>query len=135
MEIRDFRAGDGDALRALWVSCGIKIRPGDDDTALDVFASRNPGLFLVAEDERGVAASTLAGWDGRRGWLYHVAVRPDLRRHGLARRMVNVIEERLQAIGCPKINLIVWDDNAAAMRFWSAVGYARATTVEFEKTL
>jgi hypothetical protein len=33
------------------------------------------------------------------------------------------------------VNLIVWDDNAAAMKFWSALGYARAATVEFEKAL
>ena len=135
MEIRDFRTADGEALRAFWVSCGIKIRPGDDDAALTAFASRNPGLFLLAFDERGICASALGGWDGRRGWLYHVAVRDDQRRHGLGARLVRTIEARLRGRGCPKINLLVWDSNAGAMRFWSALGYARATTVEYEKVL
>ena len=135
MEVREFRDGDGEPLRALWVACGIKIRPGDDDRALATFASRNPGLFLVAFDGRGIGASALGGWDGRRGWLYHVAVRPDLRRHGVGVRLVRTIEERLRAGGCPKVNLIVWDDNLSAMEFWRAAGYTRATTVEFEKQL
>ena len=91
MEVRDFRDGDGDALRAFWVSCGIKIRPGDDDRALSTFASRNAGLFLLAVDDRGVAASALGGWDGRRGWLYHVAVRDDQRRTGVGSRLVGMI--------------------------------------------
>ena len=135
MEVREFRDGDGAALRALWTACGIKIRPGDDDAALAAFASRNPGLFLVASDASRLVASALGGWDGRRGWLYHVAVRPDARRSGLATRLVTTIEDRLRALGCPKVNLIVWEDNAAAMEFWSRAGYVRAATVEFEKTL
>jgi len=93
------------------------------------------GLFLLAQDDRGLAATALGGWDGRRGWLYHVAVRPDQRRHGLGGRLVRIIEERLWERGCPKVNLIVWDDNTAAMDFWAATGYTRAATVEFEKEL
>jgi ribosomal protein S18 acetylase RimI-like enzyme len=135
MEMREFRDGDGAALRAFWETCGIKIRPGDDDAALSVFASRNAGTFVLAIDERGIAGSALGGWDGRRGWLYHVAVRPDRRRHGVGGKLVRMIEERLRAAGCPKINLIVWDSNIEAMEFWGALGYTRAATVEFEKQL
>jgi ribosomal protein S18 acetylase RimI-like enzyme len=134
-DVREFRVADGTAVRAFWEASGIRIRPGDDDRSLAAFAARNPGLFLLALDERGLAATALGGWDGRRGWLYHVAVRADQRRRGLGGRLVGTIERRLRERGCPKVNLIVWDDNAAAMEFWTAAGYTRATTVEFEKQL
>src|SRR6266545_1260327 len=66
-----------------------EFRAGDDDPSLAAFAERNPGLFLLALDERGLAATALGGWDGRRGWLYHVAVRAaDQRRRGLGARLV-----------------------------------------------
>lgn len=135
VQVREFSRADGAALRSFWESCGIKIRPGDDDDALAAFGSRNPGLFLLGVDDRGIAASALGGWDGRRGWLYHVAVRDDQRRRGLGARLVSAIEERLRERGCPKVNLIVWADNASAMEFWSALGYTRADTVEYEKVL
>jgi ribosomal protein S18 acetylase RimI-like enzyme len=135
VDVREFQAGDGAAVRAFWRASGIRIRPGDDDGALAAFAERNPGLFLLALDDRGLAATALGGWDGRRGWLYHVAVRADERRHRLGGRLVGIIEQRLRDRGCPKVNLIVWDDNTAAMAFWTAAGYTRATTVEFEKEL
>jgi ribosomal protein S18 acetylase RimI-like enzyme len=135
VDVREFRMDDGAAVRAFWEASDIRIRPGDDDVSLAAFADRNPGLFLLAVDERGLAATALGGWDGRRGWLYHVAVRPDQRRHGLGGRLVRIIEQRLKERGCPKVNLIVWDDNAGAMNFWTAAGYTRATTVEFEKQL
>ncbi len=135
MELRTYHDGDGDRLRTFWLTCGIKIRPGDDDAALARFAERNPGLFLLAEEDGHLVGSALAGWDGRRGWLYHVAVHKDERRRGIGRQLVAEIEARLRAIGCPKLNLIVWDDNTWAMRFWEALGYRREKTVEYAKEL
>src|SRR5438552_5071174 len=91
MDLREFRTSDGATVRAFWQTSGIRIRPGDDDRSLAAFAERNPGLFLLALDERGLAATALGAWDGRRGWLYHVAVRQDHRRRGLGARLVRTI--------------------------------------------
>ena len=135
MDVRQFRDGDGDQLRTFWLACGIRIRPGDDDRSLGAFAARNEGLFLLAEENGHLVGSILAGFDGRRGWLYHVATHPDERRRGIARTLVAQVEERLRALGCPKVNLIVWEENAHGMRFWEAIGYRREKSVEYGKEL
>ena len=135
MDIRTYRAGDGDRLRAFWLTCDIKIRPGDDDASLARFAARNPGLMLLAEEDGHLVGSALGGWDGRRGWLYHVAVHRDERRRGIGATLVAEMERRMRDLGCPKLNLIVWDDNTWAMQFWEALGYRRAKTVEYAKEL
>jgi len=54
---------------------------------------------------------------------------------GIGRELVAEIEARLRALGCPKLNLLVWDDNTHAMRFWESIGYRREKTVEFAKVL
>lgn len=135
MRVREFRREDGEHLRAFWVACGIRIRRGDDDGSLERFAGRERGLFLIAEQEQRIVGSALAGWDGRRGWLYHVAVDPSERRRGIARDLVARLEARLRELGCPKVNLIVWEDNSEAMRFWEALGYRREQAVEYGKEL
>jgi ribosomal protein S18 acetylase RimI-like enzyme len=135
MRMREFQREDSERLRAFWVACGIRIRPGDDDAGLEAFATRNPGLFLLAQADGALVGSALAGWDGRRAWLYHVAVHPDARRRGVARDLVARIEARLREIGCRKVNLIVWEDNAEAMRFWESIGYEREKAVEYGKHL
>lgn len=135
VQIREFGGGDGDRLRTFWLACGIRIRPGDDDASLLAFARRNPGLFLLAEERQRLVASALAGWDGRRGWLYHVAVHPDERRRGIGRRLVALLEKRLRELGCKKVNLVVWAENTWAMEFWVSLGYAREDAVEFGKVL
>ncbi|HVR88826.1 MAG TPA: GNAT family N-acetyltransferase [Candidatus Limnocylindria bacterium] len=135
MDIRAYRDGDGDRLRTFWLACGVKIRPGDDDASLRAFATRNPDLFILAEEHGHLVGSALAGWDGRRGWLYHVAVHPDERRRGLGRELVAEAGQRLRELGCLKLNLIVWDDNTHALRFWESLGFRREKTVEYAKEL
>jgi len=135
VEIRDLRRSDGDELRALWRACGIRDRPGDDDESIAAMASRNPGLCIVGREGDRIVASALAGFDGRRGWLYHAATHPAARRRGIATRLVRTIEDRLRAIGCRKLNLIVWEGEEEAMAFWSGIGYRREKTVEYAKEL
>src|SRR4029079_6024925 len=105
--IRDYRPGDGDGLRDLWHAAGFRLI-GDDDDGLARFAERNPGGLLGSEDARGaVVGSTMAAGDGRRGWLYHVAVDPGYRRTGLGTALVTLGEDRLRALGCERVLVLV----------------------------
>jgi GNAT superfamily N-acetyltransferase len=96
---------------------------GDDDEGLALMAVRNPGLVLVATVDGAVVGSALGGWDGRRGWIYHVAVAPDHRRRGIARQLVERVEGGLRAAGCRKVNVMVQDGNGEGEAFWTAAGY------------
>ena len=46
-----------------------------------------------------------------------------------------MLEERLRVLGCKKVNLIVWEDSADAMRFWASIGYQRERAIELSKVL
>ena len=132
--IREYRPVDGDQLRALWSEVGFRLI-ADDDEGLARFSERNPGLFLVAEDAGQIVGSTMGGWDGRRGWLYHVATAPSHRRQGLASELVDLVEHRLRALGCPRALVIVEAANAGAAAFWRARGYEQRDTHHLGKTL
>src|SRR5262245_32420028 len=94
-EVREFRTGGRDALPALWLAAGFRLL-ADDDTGLATFADRNPGLFLVATTVSGaIVGSAMGAWDGRRGWIYHVATGASYRRTGVASTLVGRIEARL----------------------------------------
>jgi len=132
IELRDYRHGDGAALRSLWKEAGLK-GVGDDDRSLEGFAKRNPGLLVVATAGADLAGSVLGGWDGRQGWLYHVATAKAYRRRGIATRLVRRVEQRLLTLGCPQVNLFVCDDGGEA--FWTAVGYKSSASRPFAKEL
>jgi len=52
--------------------------------------------ILVAVCARPDIATVMAGNDGHRGWLYYLAVAPDLQSNGLGRRMVTAAEDWLR---------------------------------------
>ena len=134
LAIREYRTGDGGPLRTLWESAGLRS-VGDDDPSLRTFAQRNPGTFLVAARGGEIVGSALGGWDGRRGWIYHVATAPAERRTGLATKLVRQIEERLRALGCKKVNAMVVDANDDGTAFWTSLGYTRAPAGQFGREL
>ncbi len=132
--IREIRTVDGDALRALWAECGFKSL-GDDDRSLARLARRNPGLVLVAAEGSRVVASALGAWDGRRGWIYHVATASSHRRQRIATRLIADIETGLRALGCPKVNVMVRHENDTGEAFWKALGYGPGTARQLSKEL
>ena len=132
--IREVRAVDGDALRALWTAAGFRLL-GDDDLGLARLARRNPGLVLVAAEGTRVVGSALGTWDGRRGWIYHVAVAPSHRRQGIATRLVDQVEEGLRALGCRKVNVMVRPDSDGGAKFWAARRYDAGASTQFGKEL
>jgi GNAT superfamily N-acetyltransferase len=134
IELRDYRHGDGEALRALWKEAGL-TGVGDDDRSLDGFAKRNPGLLLLATAGDAVVGSVVGAWDGRQGWLYHVATAKAHRRKGIASRLVRRVEQRLRALGCPTVNLFVCDGDDGAEPFWTAMGYAASTSRPFARQI
>lgn len=132
--IREYRSGDGDGLRSLWNRADLRSL-GDDDVSLRAFVQRNPGTFLVALQGAEVVGSAMGAWDGRRGWIYHVATAPHQRRGGLATRLVRRIEEHLRTLGCRKVNVIVRDENEGGAAFWASLGYSAAPARQMGREL
>ena len=134
-QIRPFRTGDEAALVALWASCDL-LRPWNDphkdiQRKVDV----RDDLLLVAEADRAIVGSVMAGYEGHRGWINYLAVAPDLRRQGLGRQLMRAAEARLTAVGCPKINLQIRTGNADVVAFYEALGYRVDDVVSLGKRL
>jgi len=134
VQIREYRRSDGVALRDLWREAGFRLR-GDDDDSLATMARRNPGLMLVATEAKQIVGSALGAWDGRHGWIYHMATAESHRRSGVGTSLVRGVEQRLEALGCHDVNVNVGEANSGAQRFWVAVGYPEVATRRYRKEL
>lgn len=140
-EIRAFAPRDIDAAVRLWsVTEGLGVGPGDSPQALARFLDRNPGLSLVAvaagPEPREVVAAILCGHDGRRGFIYRLAVARSHRRSGLAAELARRCFAGLAAAGIERCIILVQEDNVVAREFWRAVGGRfRRDLVAFSKDL
>jgi ribosomal protein S18 acetylase RimI-like enzyme len=139
MSIRAFQSDDEDAVVDLWDSAGL-VRPWNDPRA-DIARKLTvqPELFLVGlvgtGESRRVAATAMAGFDGHRGWVNYLAVDVGSRGRGYARQLMGEIEARLEAIGCPKLNLQVRAGNTEALAFYRAIGYTEDAAISLGKRL
>lgn len=125
--IRPFRMADHQAVHDLWRGAGpgVNLRPSDTAPEVAKKLTRDPDLFLVAELQGAVMGVIMGAWDGRRGWLHHLAVAPSARRLGVASALVTEVEERLRAKGCLKVNLLMFDGNDGALALYEQLGYSR----------
>ncbi|MFZ5747004.1 MAG: GNAT family acetyltransferase [Pseudomonadota bacterium] len=122
-------AADADSVVALWRACGL-TRPWNDPHADFALAlAGGASTVLVARDGDAVVGSIMAGFDGHRGWVYYLAVAAEARRAGVGRALMAAAEAWLQARGAPKVQLMVREDNAAALRFYEALGMERQKVV------
>ena len=138
MLIREYNwQEDYDGLIALWQALNMYKVDIDGQEQLRWVAERNPGLFLVAvAPERGVVGSVIGAFDGRRAYLYHVAVQPDYRRHGYGRALLLEVERRFVELGAPKIRFMVMAENQGAPAFSESLGYRPdSMSVSMSKTL
>jgi len=133
--IRAFSQGDEDAVVALWQACGL-TRPWNDarkDIARKMTVQ--PDLFLVGLADDRIVATLMAGYEGHRGWVNYLAVAPEHRRQGFGRVLMQEAEERLLALGCPKVNIQVRASNQEALGFYKSIGYLQDEAVSLGKRL
>ena len=131
MYIRGFTMDDYAVVYGLWHNAGpgISLRPSDQPEEVERKLSRDPDLFLVAEEDGRVVGVVMGGWDGRRGWVHHLAVDPAHRRRGIGTALLMELEARLKAKGCLKANVLVHRDNKAASCLYKRMGYQEMTPI------
>ena len=123
MKIREFRIEDYRIVRDLWQTAGLTLRPGDELEDVNLKLQRDPELFLVAEQNDEIVGSVIGGWDGRRGLIYHLAVKPQYQRKRIGADLVHEVEKRLLAKGAKKVNAQVYKWNERSSEFFMAIGY------------
>jgi ribosomal protein S18 acetylase RimI-like enzyme len=138
VSIREFRfpADYPQAIR-LWESMGQGIRVGASDREPEIKKKlgRDADLFLVAEEENGLVGTVIGGFDGRRGFVYHLAVAPLFRRKGIGSLLMREVENRLRSKGCIRCYLLVRPDNLVAQHYYKEVGWTALDDLVFGKDL
>jgi len=136
VQISEFDLSNYDTIVKLWKEAGLVLRPGDDLESIRLKLQRDPDLFLVARDGGEIIGSVMGGWDGRRGWIYHLAVKPSRQRQGIAKALIRELEIRLAGKGAKRVNAQIYEYNATSLRFFDACGYeARPDLVMIGKAL
>ena len=135
LNIRPFRLADEPAVIELWHDCGLVVPWNDPHLDIQRKCSVQAELFLVGCIGEEIVASVMAGYEGHRGWINYLAVRPDCRRKGIAAAMMAKVEDLLLELGCPKINLQVRAQNTEVIEFYMSIGFSVDDVVSLGKRI
>ena len=135
MKLRPYQLTDKDELIALWRECGLLAPQNDPSKDIERKLKVDPDLFLVGIIEDNIVASIMGGYEGHRGWVNYLAVKPSQQRKGLGQQLMQEMETLLKQKGCPKINLQVRTSNPSVIAFYEAIGYVNDHVVSFGKRL
>ena len=124
VEIRAFESRDIPDAVALWRAAdGVVLRDADRAAPLRDYLRRHAASSFVAVSGSRVIGTVLCGHDGRRGYLYHLAVERVHRGRGIGRALATRALDALRHDGIEKCHLMVVAENAEARAFWSALGW------------
>jgi N-acetylglutamate synthase len=121
---REFSISDYAAALELWQRVeGLEIAEGDDRERVADFLVRNPGLSRVATDGSAIVGVALCGHDGRRGYIYHLAVDPIYQGRRVGKRLMNECLDGLRRAGLKRALILVANDNPRGRKFWKRCGW------------
>ncbi len=124
MNIREMTIDDYDDIIAMFRETpGITFREADSRDATRRYLERNPGLSFVTTVNEHVVGCVMCGHDGRRGYLQHLVVKPEHRRHGIGKALVRACINSLKQIGIYKTHIFVFKSNSPADAFWANNGW------------
>jgi ribosomal protein S18 acetylase RimI-like enzyme len=124
MIYRNMQISDYASVIALWRDCnGVSLRDADSPEGIEKYLQRNPALSFVALDGIDIVGTIMAGHDGKRGYIQHLAVANAARGQGIAGSLVELCLEALKLQGIEKTHVHVLGDNEPGRKFWSGRGW------------
>ncbi|MFT5172229.1 MAG: ribosomal protein S18 acetylase RimI-like enzyme [Gammaproteobacteria bacterium] len=134
--IQVYRAERFAAVDALWREVFPEDPPWNRaQFAIPAKLAVQPDLFLLAMCGDQVVGTVMGGYDGHRGWVYALAVKPDHRQQGIATELMAQLETRLLAFGCVKLNLQVRANNVQVIELYQRLGYSVEDRISLGKRL
>ncbi len=125
VSIREFTLQDYDSLIRLWQAAGMSYKPNGRDAKSKIAREiiQPTAIFLVAEQDQKMIGAVFGTHDGRKGWINRLAVSPPHQGKGLARRLIEAVENRLEKAGIEIYACLIDEINETSIQVFEHSGY------------
>ena len=133
MYFREFTLLDFDLVIELWEKAGLILSRSDTYDGMKGKLKRDPELFFVLEEDSRIIGVVMGSYDGRRGWINHLAVDPEYQGRNIGKKIIEELERRFKKMGCEKINLLIELSNEKVQGFYEKQGFKTDELIFMEK--
>jgi len=124
MEIRIMKKTDFKEVFKMWKQANLSLDTyKNEKKEFDDMLNINPKSCFIAVNQDQIIGSVFGTNNGRRAFIYHVAVHPDWQRKGIGKKLLQKAEYSLKKIGVSKVRLMVDLENLHVVPFYKKCGY------------
>jgi ribosomal protein S18 acetylase RimI-like enzyme len=123
MKIEKFNLKYYQKVVELWKKAGIEVGSSDTKEEIAGVLNRNPDLFLIGKEDGKIVAVVIGAFDGRRGYVHHLAVDLDYQKRGYGKIIMDELIERFRKKKVHKIHLFIEKANPEVVDFYSNLGW------------
>lgn len=123
MKIENFKIEQYDEVNNIWERTGLSLGASDTREQVERISTLNSGMFLVGIKNDEVVAVVMGAFDGRRGYVHHLAVKPEYQRRGYGKMMMDELHDQFLKNDIKKVHLFVEKDNEGAIEFYKKIGW------------
>ncbi len=130
MIIREMTIEDYDEVYAMWLTTSKRaLSKADEREQMKRYLTHNSGMSQVAVVDGKIVGTVLAGHDGRRGFIHHMAVMPEYRRRRIGHALAQTAIEKIKAEGIDKTHIFCYQNNETGQSFWRDFGFTKRDDV------
>ena len=123
MEIVQFNMEMYNEVYNIWNETGVSLGAADTEEHIKRSLDYSKDLFLVGKIENKIVAVVLGAYDGRRGYVHHLAVDPEFQKFGYGRMMMEELHSRFKQKDVKKVHLFIEIDNVGVKEFYLKMGW------------
>lgn len=125
MKLRKMKISDFEELYALWKQADLTVASFEKEKKeLEMMIELYPNSCLVELNDNKIIGSILGVFNGRRAWIYHLAIHPGFQKRGLGSMLLKKAQIALKKVGAERVLLWVDKDNLGVIPFYLKNGYS-----------
>jgi len=111
-------------LLGLWIKTELDLASQAEECQEYLMMLKlNPASCFVAKSKKSIVGSVLGIFNGRRAWIYHLAVDPNWQQQHIGSQLLQKAENALVKQGAAKVRLWVDFTNLNVVPFYKKHGY------------
>jgi len=127
--IREMEEKDLSKVQDIWRTVNIELTYSDKHEELVKMIKFNPDLCLVLKEpsENDILGAVLGGFDGRRGWVHHLAIHPSIQGKNYGTMLMDELLRRFKEKNVAKLKLEIFKSNKKVIDFYKKLGWDHRT--------
>ncbi|MFX0031532.1 MAG: GNAT family N-acetyltransferase [Candidatus Hodarchaeota archaeon] len=123
MEIEKFTIENYENIVQLWKKVDLSITSSDSKEEIERMIKKNPNLSLISKIGGKIVGVVMGGFDGRRGYVHHLAIDPKYQKKGFGRKLMDELMERFRQKKVHKVHLFIEKRNKDVITFYQKLGW------------